>query len=107
MAYTTITNPAFLRFQARFLPTVSAFISGSVLSYMVTDNDHFNKFQKYKHIAVPQAPGHTFYVYMHTPQSYDDASAALAASAAGSDASAALASAALAAAAPAKPRHLA
>jgi hypothetical protein len=79
MAYTIITNPTFLRFQAQFLPMLSAFISGSVISYMITDNDHFNKFQKYRHIAVPQAPGHTFYVYMHTPQSYDDASAALAA----------------------------
>jgi len=46
---------------------------------MVTDNEHFNKFQKFRHIAVPQASGHTFYIYMHTPQSYDEACAALAA----------------------------
>jgi len=79
MGYTIITNPTFLRFQERFLPMLSAFLSGSVLSYMVTDNEHFNKFQKFRHIAVPQASGHTFYIYMHTPQSYDEACAALAA----------------------------
>lgn len=77
MTYTLITNPTFLRLQAQFLPILSGFISGSVISYMVTDNNNFNKFQKFRHIAVPQAPAHTFYVYMHTPQSYDEANAAL------------------------------
>ncbi len=77
MAYSRITNTTFLRFQEKLLPMFSAFISGNVIGYMVTDNDHFNKFQKYKLIAVPQAPGHIFYVYMHTNKSFDEASEAL------------------------------
>lgn len=77
MAYSRITNPAFLRLQDRILPMISAFSAGGVLGYMITDNDYYNKFQKYRHIAVPQAPANTFYVYMHTKQSYEEACAAL------------------------------
>lgn len=81
MAYGRISNPMFLRIQERFLPLFAAFISGGTLGYIITDNEHYNKFQKYQHIAVPQAPGHSFYVYMHTKNSQKEASAALEAAA--------------------------
>ncbi len=77
MAYSRITNPMFLRLQSRFLPMISAFCSGGVMGYMITDNENYKKFQKFQHIAVPQAPGHSFYVYMHNERSRDEASAAL------------------------------
>ena len=78
MTFTHITNPTFLRLQARILPLFAAFSSGAILSYMIIDNEHHKKFQKYRHIAIPGAPEQCFYVYMHTDKSYDDAVAALA-----------------------------
>ncbi len=78
MAYTQITNSVFLRFQERLLPFIATFSSGAVLGYMMTDNECYKKFQKFHHIAIPQAPNHTFYVYMHNENSYKDACAALA-----------------------------
>ena len=80
MTFTHITNPTFLRFQERLLPIIASFTSGAVLSYIITDNNHFKKFQKYQHIAVPGAPNNSFYVYMHTDKSYDEAINALASS---------------------------
>jgi hypothetical protein len=78
MAFSQITNSTFLRFQERLLPLIATFSSGAVLGYMTTDNECHKKFQKFHHIAVPQAPNHTFYVYMHNEKSYTDACTALA-----------------------------